>query len=62
MLLLLTLIQRATPPLFPSFTLNVVNAILYVLRSGCLWRLLPKDLPPRSTVQRHLAMWRDDEL
>ncbi len=41
---------------------EVVNAILYVLRSGCLWRLLPKDLPPRSTVQRYLAMWRDDEL
>ena len=26
---------------------EVVNAILYVLRSGCPWRLLPKDFPPR---------------
>ena len=30
---------------------ELVNAILYVLRSGCPWRLLPKDFPPRSTVQ-----------
>ena len=41
---------------------EVVNAILYVLRSGCPWRLLPKDFPPRSTVQRYFAAWRDDEL
>ncbi len=40
---------------------EVVNAILYVLRSGCPWRLLPKDFPPRSTVQRYFAAWRDDE-
>ena len=40
----------------------MVNAILYVLRSGCPWRLLPKDFPPRSTVQRYFAAWRDDEL
>ena len=41
---------------------EVVNAVLYVLRSGCPWRLLPKDFPPRSTVQRYFAMWRDDGL
>ena len=41
---------------------EVVNAILYVLRSGCPWRLLPKDFPPRSTVQRYFAAWRDDAL
>ena len=41
---------------------EVVNAILYVLRSGCPWRLLPKDFPPRSTVQRYFAAWRDDDL
>jgi transposase len=29
---------------------EVVNAILYLLRSGCPRRLLPKDFPPRSTV------------
>jgi transposase len=39
---------------------EVVCAILYVLRSGCPWRLLPKDFPPRSTVQRYFYPWRDD--
>ena len=29
---------------------------------GCPWRLLPKDFPPRSTVQRYFALWRDDGL
>ena len=36
---------------------EVINAILYLLRSGCPWRLLPKDFPPRSTVQRYFARW-----
>ena len=29
---------------------DVVDAILYVLATGCQWRALPKDMPPRSTV------------
>ena len=32
---------------------EVVKAILHLLRSGCPWRLLPKEFPPRSTVQRY---------
>jgi transposase len=39
---------------------EVVNAIFYLLRSGCPWRLLPKEFPPRSTVQRYFYAWRDD--
>jgi len=39
---------------------EVVNAILYLLRCGCPWRLLPKEFPPRSTVQRYFYAWRDD--
>ena len=39
-----------------------VNSILYLLRSGCPWRRLPKDFPPRSTVQRYFAHWRDSGL
>ena len=39
---------------------EVVNAILYVLRSGCPWRMMPKHFPPRSTVQRYFYAWRDD--
>ena len=29
---------------------EVMNGVLYVLETGCLWRALPKDLPPKSTV------------
>jgi putative transposase len=39
---------------------EVVNAILYVLMTGCQWRSLPKDFPPRSTVQGYFYRWRDD--
>jgi len=38
----------------------LVNAILYVLATGCQWRALPKDFPPRSTVQGYFYRWRDD--
>jgi putative transposase len=38
----------------------VVNAILYILATGCQWRALPKEFPPRSTVQGYFYRWRDD--
>lgn len=41
---------------------EVVNAILYLASSGCQWRLLPKDFPPVSTVQRYFYDWRDGGL
>jgi putative transposase len=37
----------------------VMNAILYILATGCQWRALPKDFPPRSTVQYYFYLWRD---
>jgi len=37
----------------------VVNAIFYLAQSGCQWRLLPKDFPPFTTVQRYFYPWRD---
>ena len=37
---------------------DVVDAILYVLRTGCQWRYLPKDFPPKSTVWRYFNEWR----
>jgi putative transposase len=40
----------------------VVNAILYILTSGCQWRALPKNFPPRSTVQYYFYLWRDQRL
>lgn len=39
---------------------EVVNAILYTLNCSNPWRLLPKDFPPRSTVQGYFYKWRDD--
>jgi transposase len=39
---------------------EVVNAILYLARAGCAWRMLPKDLPPWQTVYRYFARWRRD--
>ena len=38
----------------------VVNAILYILATGCQWRALPHDHPARSTVQRYFYCWRGD--
>ncbi|MDQ3655631.1 MAG: IS5 family transposase [Chloroflexota bacterium] len=39
---------------------EVVNGLLYVLRTGCPWRSLPHDLPPWSTVRTYFRRWRDD--
>lgn len=36
---------------------EVVNAIFYVLSTGCQWRFIPKDLPPRSTVYDYYTLW-----
>src|SRR3954466_7077638 len=36
---------------------EVLNGILYVLATGCQWRALPKDLPPRSTGHGYLSLW-----
>jgi len=37
---------------------DVVDAIFYILRTGCQWRYLPKDFPPKSTVWRYFDEWR----
>jgi transposase len=39
---------------------EVVNAILYLTRTGCQWRYLPRDFPPRSTTWRYFDQWRGD--
>jgi transposase len=38
---------------------EVVQAILYILSTGCQWRALPKEFPPYSTVQGYFYAWRD---
>ena len=39
---------------------EVMNGIMYVLSTGCQWRAIPKDLPPRSTVFDYLDLWSWD--
>src|SRR5215831_13078007 len=40
----------------------VLDAILYIARTGCQWRMLPKEFPPFTTVQGYFYDWRDNGL
>ena len=40
---------------------EVLNAIFYVLSTGCQWQALPKDLPPKSTAHSYFMLWDWDE-
>jgi putative transposase len=39
---------------------EILNAIFYILRSGCAWRLLPHDFPPWQIVYQYFWRWRKD--
>ncbi|WP_406838877.1 transposase [Streptomyces sp. AHU1] len=39
---------------------QLVDAILYVVRTRCAWRQLPKDFPPWPTAYRRFTWWNDD--
>lgn len=39
---------------------EVLNAIFYVTRTGCAWRMLPHDFPPWGTVWFYFRTWRND--
>ena len=39
---------------------EVMNGVMYVLSTGCQWRAIPKDLPPRSTVFAYMDLWSYD--
>lgn len=41
---------------------EVINALLYLLRAGCAWRLLPHEFPCWQTVYYYFRQWRDTEL
>jgi len=44
----------------PTWSLRIImDAILYILATGCQWRALPKDFPPFTTVQYYFYDWRD---
>ena len=36
---------------------EVVNGLMYILSTGCQWRAIPKDLPPRSTANDYFCLW-----
>jgi transposase len=38
----------------------VLNGIMYILSTGCQWRAIPKDLPPRSTLHHYFSDWNYD--
>ena len=40
----------------------VLDGVLYMARTGCQWRMLPKDFPPFTTVQGYFYDWRDNGL
>jgi transposase len=40
----------------------VVNALMYILSTGCQWRYLPKDFPPHSTVYDYFVWWQCDRV
>ena len=56
--------QAAKPLGWPRDTelRAVLDAILYIARTGCQWRMLPKDFPPFTTVQGYFYDWRDNGL
>ena len=39
---------------------EVVNGLMYILSTGCQWRAVPKDLPPRSTLFDYFDLWKWD--
>jgi transposase len=36
---------------------EIVNGLMYILSTGCQWRAIPKDLPPRSTLHDYFDLW-----
>ncbi len=39
---------------------EVVNGLMYILSTGCPWRAIPKDLPPKSTLYDYFDLWTYD--
>jgi transposase len=62
-----TILEPLLPPPKPTgrprsvSLMLVMQGILYVLLTGCAWRILPNDYPPDSTVYYYFRQWRDDD-
>ena len=50
--------KRGRTPKWPHR--HVADAVFYLLRSGCSWRMLPREYPPWQTVYYHFRKWRID--
>ncbi len=50
--------RRGRPPKWAAR--RVADAVFYLLRSGCAWRMLPREYPPWQTVYYHFWKWRGD--
>jgi putative transposase len=50
--------KRGRPPKWPLR--HVADAVFYLLRSGCSWRMLPREYPPWQTLYYHFRKWRID--
>lgn len=62
-----TLIESLLPPRrFPQGRprkwplRSILNAIFYMEKTGCQWRMLPEGFPPKESVWQHFRRWRDD--
>lgn len=59
-------ISRLIPPAKPGGrprsvnVREVLNALFYLARTGCAWRMLPKDYPPKDTVYYYFKTFRQD--
>ena len=52
------LVEPHLPPQKRVDRREVLNAILYILTTGCQWRMLPKDFPSKSTVHDYFVEWQ----
>jgi len=50
--------KRGRPPKWSQR--HVADAVFYLLRSGCSWRMLPREYPPWQKVYYHFRKWRMD--
>jgi transposase len=44
----------------PKHMREVLNSMLYRIHTGCLWREMPEDLLPQTTVYKHYQKWREE--
>src|SRR5215210_7832903 len=49
--------QGGRPPKYDRR--EILNAIFYITKAGCIWRMMPHDLPPWEAVYGYFAQWRD---